>query len=147
MATDLTFYKGQQAVFRFFFDGTEVVLNSKSWAVKVNVTKIADGVNGEDRDRLDRVTNYFEITADCFQRDVKILQAMLADIANDDQTVPPLDKGGGVRIKLYDGSRKAFVCKEVVWDDFDFGATARADRAMIKVSWRCRYFDEVRSVI
>ncbi len=140
MSGDVTFFKGQQSVFKVFLDGDELVLNSKSWNVKVNVTKIADGVNGEDRDRLDRVVNYFEISADLFQRDVKVLQGFLKDIKNDDASVFGLAKGGGMRIKILDGSRKAFVCKEMTFDDWDFTASARSDRAMLKVSFRCRYF-------
>lgn len=143
--SDVPFFRGQESVFRFFFDGAEVLLNAKSWDVKVNVTKIADGVNGEDRDRLDRTVNYFEITADCFQRDTKLLEAALADIDNDDQSVTPLDKGGGVRIKIRDGSKKAFLCKEMNWDDFNVTASGRSDRTMCKVSFRCRYFDVVPS--
>lgn len=143
MAGDVPFYRGQESVFKFFLSGTEVVLNTKSWDVKVNVTKIADGVNGENRDRLDRCVNYFEITCDCFQRDVKLLQAALNDINNDDQSVTPLDKGGGVRINVRDGSRAAFICKEMIWDDFNLVDSGRSDRVMNKVSFRCRFFDQV----
>lgn len=142
---EIPFLKGQQSVFKFFVDGTEILLNAKSWNVKVNVTKIADGVNGEDRDRLDRVVNYFEISADCFQRDTKLLEAALKDIQNDDTSVTPLLKAGGVRLKILDGSRKAFLCKEMLLDDFDFVASGRADRSMAKVTMRCRYFESVKA--
>lgn len=142
---DVPFIRGQESVFKIFLDGEEIVLNAKSWNAKANVTKIADGVNGEDRDRLDRCVNYFEITVDCFQRDTKLLEAALKDIANDDTAVTPLDKGGGIRIKVRDGSRKAFLCKEIIWDDFDIVASGRADRTMAKLNFRCRYFEAVRS--
>src|ERR1700690_3693041 len=121
--SDVSFFKGQQAVFRVFLDSQELILNTKSWNVKVNVTKIADGVNGEDRDRLDRVVNYFEISADAFQRDVLVLQGFLKDIKNDDASVFGLAKGGGMRLKILDGSRKSFQCKEMTFDDWDFSAS------------------------
>lgn len=143
---DLLFLKGINSVFKFYLDGSEIVLNCKSWDCKVNVTKISDGVNGEDRDRLDRVVNYFEITADCFQRNMDILQAALKDIQNDDSVVPPLDKAGGIRMKIYDGSKKAYLCKEMVWDDFSMNASGRADRTMMKLTMRFRYFTEVKSI-
>ena len=143
--SDIPFVKGQQSVFKFFLDGNEVILNTKSWNCKANVTKIADAVNGEERDRLDRVVNYFEISAECFNRDMKVLDAAIKDIENDDQSVTPLDKVGGVRIKVLDGSRKAYQCKELVLDDFDITASERAPRTMSKLTMRCRYFSAVKS--
>lgn len=139
--TDIPFFRGQESVFKFFLNGTEVVLNTKSFDVKANVTKIADGVNGEIRDRLDRCVNYFEITCDCFQRDTKLIEALLSDIDNDDTEVTPLDKGGGVRIKVRDGTRKAFICKEIQTDDFNIVNSGRPDRVMAKLSFRCRFFN------
>lgn len=143
---DIPLVKGQNSVFKFFLDGNEVILNTKSWNCKANVTKIADAVNGETRDRLDRVVNYFEISAECFNRDMKVLDAILSDIDNDDQSVTPLDKAGGVRIKVNDGSRRAYQCKEIVLDDFDLTASERAPRTMTKLTFRCRFFEKVKSV-
>lgn len=143
--SDIPFIKGQQSIFKFFLDGNEVILNSKSWSCKINVTKITDDVNGEDRSRLDRVVNYFEFSVDCYNRDMKILAAALQDINNDDQSVTPLSKAGGVRIKVLDGSRRAYVCKEMIWDDFDISASERAPRTMSKISFRSRYFTEAKS--
>lgn len=142
---DVPFILGIQSVFKFFIDGKEIILNAKSWSVKANVTKIADGVNGEERDRLDRTVNYFEITADCYQRNTDLLEAAINDIVNDDQSVTPLEKAGGCRLKIRDGSRKAFLCKEIILDDFDINASGRSDRTMVKLNFRCRYFESVRS--
>lgn len=142
---DIPLIKGQNSVFKFFLNGNEVILNTKSFNVKANVTKIADAVNGETRDRLDRVVNYFEISAECFNREMKVLDAALSDIDNDDQSVTPFDKVGGVRIKVNDGSRRAYQCKELVLDDFDITASERAPRTMSKLSFRCRFFEKVKS--
>jgi len=142
---DLPFLRGQQAVLRFFSGSSEVVLNAKNWKANPNVTKIADDVCGEDRSRLDRVVNYWEYSADCYTRDMAALDAFLADVANDDTGVAPLDKGAGVRVAPRDGSRKAYVATEVTWDSVDTNAAGRGDRVMITVTFRSRYYKPAKA--
>lgn len=143
---DLPFIKGLNCKFRFFLDSQEVILNAKTVDIKVNVTEIADPVNGEDRDRLDRVTNYFEIDADCYNRNMDILNQYIKNVANDDSQVPPLDAAGSVRMNLYDGSRAGYLFSEFVWDSFNLSIPERAPRVMQKLRFRCRYLKQVKTI-
>ncbi len=139
------FFAGKDLVLRVFVNGQEVVLNTKTFNVKANVTKANDGINGEDRDRLTRYINFFDISANCYQNDAKLLQALLDDIKNDDSQVAKLAKAAGIRIRVLDGSKAAFVVKELILDDFDFQSTGRTDKAMMNINMRCRYFDPVQA--
>lgn len=144
-AASIPFVNGKDAKLRLFVNGTEVILTAKTWSVKSNVTKYADGVDGEDRDRLGRVVNYFELAANCFQAGTTQLDAVLADVANDDTQVPPLVKAAGVRLKLIDGTRVSYVAKELILDDFDFNQAGRGDRVMFTLNMRFRYFTKTKS--
>ena len=142
---DTSFFTGQQSVIRFFFNGAELRLNTKSWSVKPDVTKINDSVCGEDADRLDRVVNFWSFEADCLQRDLQIFDAYIADVANDNLAVAPLDKGAGVRFKLRDGTKKVYAGREFVFDESSISASGRSDRTGNKITFRCRYFTSVKS--
>jgi hypothetical protein len=101
---DVPFFRGKDAVFRLFQDGSEKILNAKTWSVKRSTTDGADGVNGEDRDRPYSVTNYHDLSVTCHQRDATMLVALLADQANDDAQTTPLDKSVGISIRIQDGT-------------------------------------------
>lgn len=133
---------GRNAVFSFYQDNAKVVLNTKSWSCKPNVTEVADGVCGEDRDRLDSQVNYYELQVEAFLSDLKPVIAMLADTANRDQNVLPLRKQATLSIKPNDGSKVAFAASEVTIGAWELSVAGRTDRAMIKIPLRARYFDQ-----
>ena len=132
---------GKNASFKFYLNGNPVVLNVKSWSCKPNVTEIADGVCGEDRDRLDTITNYYEFQVEAFLSDLRPVAALLSDTANRDQNVLPYRKEVSLTIKPNDGSKSAFVASEMSIGAWDLGVGGRTDRAMLKVPFRSRYFD------
>ena len=132
-----TTIRGTNARIVFFQDSNKVTLDAKSWTIKPNVTKAADGVNGEQRDRLAKVTNFFEITISCFQRDAEILKRFLEDQANEDAQVAALDKQAGFRLYPRNGTSVPFLLSNVVWDDFEENMSGRADAVMVTLNMRC----------
>ena len=128
--------RGTDASIVFFLDGNKVVLDAKTWSIKPNVSKNVDDVNGEDRSRLSKTLNYYEITITCFQRDTTILEAYFKDQANEDAHVTPLDKVGGFRLRPHDGSKRSFVIRDVVWDDFEENQGGRTDAVMVTINLR-----------
>jgi len=131
-----TTIRGTNAKIRFRQDGQPVVLDAKSWTIKPNVTKNADGVNGENRDRLSKTINYYEITVSCFQRDASVLQAYLTDQNNEDAMAAALDKQAGFTLYPRNGTSAPFLVVDVVWDDFDLNQGGRADAVMVTVNMR-----------
>jgi hypothetical protein len=143
---DIPFFRGKDAVFRLFMDGRERILNAKTWSAKRNTTDGADGVNGEDRDRPYSVTNFYDLSVTCYQKDASILLALLEDQDNDDAGVLPLDKAVGLNIKIQDGSRAAFVAKEVTLGAWELNQGGRADAVMLTIPLRARYFSKVAAL-
>jgi hypothetical protein len=143
---DVPFFRGKDATFRLFQDGKEVLVNAKTWSVKRNTTDGSDGVNGEDRDRPYSVTNFYDLSATCYQRDAKILVALLDDQDNDDAQVAPLDKAVGINIKIIDGSRAAFVAKEVTLGAWELNQGGRTEAVMLTIPLRARYFSKIKSI-
>ena len=143
---DIPFFRGKDAVFRLFMDGRERLLNAKTWSVKRNTTDGADGVNGEDRDRPFSVTNLYDLSVTCYQKDASILLALLEDQANDDADAAPLDKAVGINIRIQDSSRAAFVAKEVTLGAWELNQGGRADAVMLTIPLRARYFSKVAAL-
>lgn len=143
---DIPFFSGKDAIFRFFLGGPEVLLHAKTWNVKRNATKVADGVNGEQRDRLQSITNYFELASDCFMNNSALIDALLSIITNDDAGAAPLVAAGSVRLRILDGSRVSYVASELVVDDWDIRQGGRAERVMAGVPMRFRYFKKGKSI-
>jgi hypothetical protein len=135
---------GKDATLIFFIDGTPASeFDVKSWEVQRNATDIADGVCGEDRDRLDSITNFYSIDIDCFSRTAKLLDAFLAEQDNDDANAAPTNKTVSLILKPRDGSKKGYNASEVSLGGWRFGAGGRSDRVMTKVPLRARYFKSV----
>jgi hypothetical protein len=143
---DVPFFRGKDAVFRLFQDGRERILNAKTWSVKRNAATGSDGVNGEDRDRPYSVTNSYDLSVTCYQRDATILIALLDDQANDDAQVTPLDKSVGISIRILDGSRAAFVAKEVTHGAWELNQGGRTEAVMLTVPMTARYFSKVTAI-
>lgn len=143
---DVPFISGKDAVFRLFLGGPEVILNAKTWNVKRNVTKVADGVNGEDRDRLQSITNYFEMQSDCFVNNAALLDALLNVISNDDAGLVPIVASGAVRLRIIGSGRVSYVASELVTDDWDIRQAGRSERLMAGLPMRFRYFKKTKAV-
>lgn len=140
------FWSGKNAKVTFLQDNTKVPVDVTSWSVKRNATKVNDGVGGEDRDRLDSITNYFDISLTCKQVGIEDLKKLLEDIDNEDALVAPLDKALAFTIKPNDGSKASFVATEVTVDDWDWASGGRTERQTLTIPLRARYFREVSTV-
>ena len=139
------FFSGKDAIIRLFINGDEVVIPVKNWEVGVVGVDAADGVNGEQRDRLQFIVNYFEGSFTCWESDVSPLEALINNINNDDQEVLPLEKTVGFNMRLLDGTRKNFAGKEGTLGAWRFTQGGRTERVTLTVPFRIRFFDEVAS--
>ncbi len=135
------FWSGKNAKVYFFIDGKKVPLDIRSWSVKANVTKAADGVGGEDRDRLQTIINYYEFSLTCWQVDVRDLALLLASIDNDDGMVQPLDKHVTFLIKPNRGTAAGFIATgDVTFDDYEWASPGRTERQTLTIPGRAQYF-------
>jgi hypothetical protein len=143
MALPVPFISGKDATFRLFINGKETILNAKSWSISADVTKAQDGVNGEDRDRPMSFVNLYNWTVTGFLDKMTVVDDILAYVANTDAQVAPYDVAFGIKAKIQDGTKKAYVGKEATLDDFTVNETDRKDRVMFTCNGRARYVDPV----
>ena len=146
MAANIPFFRGKDVVFKFYQDGKPVYLAAKNWDVDENATENADGVNGEDRDRLDKVTNYFTASLDVFQADVNAINTYIAAQDADDQSLLPLKQSGAVQIRMRDGTRAAYLLQEMKMGPCKLSMSSRQEAVMWNVKLRFRYFKQVPSI-
>ncbi|HEX7096242.1 MAG TPA: hypothetical protein VF183_10190 [Acidimicrobiales bacterium] len=137
---------GRNAKLIIFQDGQKRVFDFKSWSVKPNVTKHADGVNGEQRDRLDVTLNYYEVTGQMFMRDLDVLDAYLDAQAARDANTAPLDQAGAVRFEPNNGTRASYLLVDLLHDDFDMNQGGRSDKLMTNVSFRCGDLKKAKTI-
>lgn len=135
-------WAGRNATFSFYLNNDKIVLNTKSWSCKPNLTEVVDDLCGEDRSRLDSFVNYYELQVEAYMADLKPVIALLNDTNNRDQNVLPLRKQVALTIKPNDGSKVAFVASEVSIGAWELSVSGQKERAMIKIPFKARYFDQ-----
>lgn len=134
------FRKGRHATLSLFIDGTKTApLTAESHEVKQVTEEIADAVNGENRDRLDKVIKHYALSLKCFNETAEKLKTLLgydAALDDDDQQAVQF----GLKLKERKGS-SSFTMTECVIDGWTWtGGQGQAARAMIDIPIRGRYF-------
>ena len=143
---DIPFLVGAKATFRFYMQNAAGNLQeqrayAKTWRVKRNVTQIQDSVGGEDRDRLQAVTNFYELTAELHMRDAGFWRALTGYVLNTDAGLTPFQIAGGLKLFIADGSNAAFVLREMVVDGEEVSQAGRDRTMMMTLPARFRYLD------
>lgn len=138
------FVRGKDSTLKLFITGNPVQVDVKSWTIKREVTKVSDPVCGEDRDRLDTVTNFYSINLQVYYGTAKLLKALLEDQENDDAGALPLERDVAGVLREKGGAKGAMRLTGVTLDDWDIGAGSRADSVMVNLPLRSQYVDEVK---
>lgn len=137
---------GKDYKFSFFINGTPVAeFDIKSFAVTRNVTEVTDDVLGEDRSRLDAITNYFTIDASTFVTTAAQMQALMDEQANEDANGATTVKSFAIILtpRAGSGPKTGFLAKEISLGGWKLDASGRTERSMINYPLRARYFDPV----
>lgn len=142
--------RGEDATLRFYQQkGTAlkpVYIAAKNFKVTENASEIREGVQGERRDRLDKVTNFYEITFDIFLPDLEFLTSYIeAQDALDAGTQFPLKQSFAVLLKTPRGNF-AYNCQEAIVGPIDLSMTGRSDPLMINVKAACRWVKQIPSL-
>lgn len=146
MSASIPFFRGQNVVLKLYQDGKPIYLAGKSWDVEENVTEVADGVNGEHRDRLDKVTNYYTASVDVFQTDQAIVEAYMEAQDNDDANGLPLKQSGAIQINHRDGTRAAYMLQEMIVGPMKMTNSSRQEAVMLNLKLRFRFFKKVPAI-
>lgn len=142
----IPFFRGQNVVLKFYQNNKPVYLQAKNWDVEENATENNDGVNGENRDRLDKVTNYYTASVDVFQTDQEVVEAILAAQEADDFNELPLKQTAAIQISHRDGTRAAYLMTGVKAGPFKMTNGSRSDAVMLNLKMRFQFFKKVPSI-
>lgn len=145
MATNIPFTRGRDVKVKFYQDDLPILMDAKNFDIEENATEANDGVCGEDRDRLDKVTNYYSGSFDIYQTDQHIMQSIMDAQAQDDAAGIPLTQLLSVRFNNRDGTRTTYLLKECKFGPFKDNAGGRGDNVMLNVKIRGRYWDKAVS--
>lgn len=127
-------------------DGKAVYIAGKSWDVEESAAEVADGVNGEYRDRLDKVTNFYTATVDIFQSDQAAMQMIMDAQDADDAAGLPLNQGAAILIKQRDGVNAAYALQECKFGPWKVTNSSRQEAVMLNLKIRFRYFKRIPSL-
>lgn len=142
----IPFVRGRDAVFKLYQQNKPIYLPCKTWDIDENATENADGVNGEDRDRLDKVTNYFTCKLEVFQQDQSLILAYMAAQNQDDASLLPLVQTGAIQIRQRDGTRAAYLLEEMKIGPLKETLSSRQEVVMLSLTVRFRYWKPVPSI-
>jgi hypothetical protein len=134
------FWSGKDSRVVLMQDDEQVVLDVMNWNCKPNGVKAADGVCGEDRDRLQFIVNFFELTLSCKQSKTEAIAKFIDSQANLDTGASDLQRGVYMLINPLDGTQAAFQATQVTLDDWDLRADGRTERNQLNTPLRARYF-------
>jgi hypothetical protein len=140
------FYAGMHTRFLFILDTSQVPVDVEKWSVKLNVTKVNDGVCGEPRDRLWRYVNWWDVNITCKQVDAVVLKALIKDVENDDAGAVPLIKAAGILILPPNQSKAAFSLSGITVDDFEWAVGGRTERSVVTIPMRAEQCVESRVI-
>lgn len=132
------FFAGMHSRFIFLQDSVQLPLDVEKYSIKLNATKVNDGICGEPRDRLWRYINWWDISFTCKLVDMAAILALLRDVDNDDAGAIPLVKAGGILVFPPNQNKSALTINNVVIDDWEFASGGRTERATLTVPARAQ---------
>jgi hypothetical protein len=137
------FFRGQNVFLKIYQETKNIYFAGKDWDVNENATEVADGVSGEKRDRLDKVTNYYEANLNIYQSDQSVMQMLMdaQDVA--DAAGLPLSQTASIIIEHRDGTKAAYMLRECVFGPWKTGGSNRQDAVMLGVKIRFRWFKKI----
>lgn len=136
------FASGKNHKLVFILNDDKVTLFPRTWNVKENATISADPVNGEDRDRLQKVVNFYEMSVNAYVDTFKPLDALIANSKHLDLLTGAQPAGIAMMIYPNDGTKALYQGRELSIDDWEYNPGERATRAMMTIPIRFRYFDK-----
>lgn len=143
--TTFPFTRGQNVTLRCYQGNSPIYLATKNFKVEENATETADPVNGELRDRLDKVANHYSFSGEVYVADAILMDTIIAAQDADDAQGLPLNQGAAVFIKHRNGTQSAYAMAEAKFGPFDFNPGERSAATMITFKGRFRFWTKLPS--
>lgn len=138
------FVSGKNTSFRLQWNQSVWGIYTKTWSIEEVAVEAEDGVNGEQRDRLQKITKYYRCLFDCYDDgSSQTLQNLIINQTNDDNYNPQLPLAGGVLFNYQNQTRAAFVLNGCSMGPLKVSGPGRTERIMHALSFRAQYFATV----
>lgn len=144
--SSIPFVRGQNVTIRLFQGGSPVYITTKNFKVEENATEANDPVNGEIRDRLDKVTNYYSFSCDVYENDTVLMDAYMEAQEAEDAQGLPLSQSAAVQKKMRDGTRVAYAMQEAKFGPWDYAPGERTATSMTTIKGRFRFWKRLPSI-
>lgn len=122
------------------------VIQATNFTLKPNLTEIADGILGADRDDIDVELNFFDVSFDVLSRDLKLLRAFLSLQRARDLKIAMAESALGFLVQPNDGTTSAFQVRKYVPGAWEFNVGGRTERIKTPVPGRALYFEELPAI-
>lgn len=139
------FTEGRNAIFKFVQNRVPKSFPWKTWTIKPIVVKHVDQVNGEQRARLSKTLDYYEISAEMYVKDAEFLRTYLEAQAAEDAMTAPIDQEGAFRLFPNNGTRESFIFEDLIWDDWELRQGGRTEKKMVTVNMRATNIKEAKA--
>lgn len=141
------FVYGKDTKFKVYFNNNNWPISVHTWSIVEVAVEADDPVNGEDRDRSQKITKYYGCQFNCYEDgSSSILQNILAMQAAQDSNLPNLPFNGGVLFKYRDGTRGAFVLKDCTFGPMSMSDGGRTTVFKHDLKFKAKYFSQVPAV-
>ncbi len=144
--TNIPFTRGKDCTMKVYQDGKPYYVAVKSWSVEQNATEVQDDVNGEDRSRLDLITNFFSASMEIYQSDETIMQAMIDQQTNDDAASTPLAQSASIRVRHRDGTKAAYRLENAKFGPWTTNVGGRTEANMLSLKMRFTQWKKVKTI-
>lgn len=135
--------KGRGCRLTLFIAGQKAdPLDVEKWNAKRVAAQVADRVCGEDRDRLDSLTQHYALSLSCFnQTAAKLVKMVEYDESSDNNALQDVVTG----MKLTDRNNGAvlFALTECVIDDWSWTNGGQNENVMVEIPIRGRYLKKI----
>lgn len=143
---EIPFWKGKDVNLLVTFIGEKLLIDHVDLEITREGEEIQDDICGEDRSRLDFVTDYFGVVINAKQQKTDLIKAFVAEQKSRDAREIPKGSAIGILIKPNDATLAAFQCREYILGKWKFGYSSRKERNKVSLPGRCRYIDPVPTI-
>lgn len=134
------FMNGKGAFLTLFIGDTKFPpVEAESWDLEEISDEINDGVNGEDRERLDHEIRHYKLTLKCFNSTAKKLKTILK--YNEDRDAQNQQEiSFGLKLRDKNGQSDLFSLVECDMAGWKWASGGMTARQMLDIPIRGRYF-------
>lgn len=134
------FMNGKGAFLTLYIEDTKFPpLEAESWDLSEEAEEINDGVNGEDRERLDHEIKHYKLSVKCFNSTAEKLKTLLR--YNEDRDAQNQQEATfGLKLRDKSGASDLFALTECDISGWKWASGGMTARGMLDIPIRGRYF-------